>query len=89
MISYPYPSHLPTFERLLVDPEGNVWAGQRQYGSGGELNEFFVFGADGRHLGVVEVPADLWVFQVGTDFILGRVRDDLEVEYIHRYHIEK
>ena len=40
-------------------------------------DEFFVF------------AANLWVFQIGTDFILGRVRDDLGVEYIHRYHIEK
>ena len=99
----PYPSHLPTFFQLLVDPEGNLWAGQRRYGavaSAGDgtvdddsqpsdMNEFFVFGADGRHLGVVELAAGLRVFQIGADFILGTVTDDLGVGYVHRYGIEK
>ena len=109
LLAGPYPSHLPTFFQLLVDPEGNLWAGQRQYGTGdagagdgtvddgtvdddsqpSDMNEFFVFGADGRHLGVVELAADLRVFQIGADFILGTVTDDLGVGYVHRYGIEK
>ena len=104
LLAGPYPSHLPTFFQLLVDPEGNLWAGQRPYGTGdagagdgtvdddsqpSEMNEFFVFGADGRHLGVVELAADLRVFQVGADFILGTVTDDLGVGYVHVYRIEK
>ncbi len=104
LLAGPYPSHLPTFFQLLVDPEGNVWAGQRRYGTGdagvddgtvdddsqpSDMNEFFVFGADGRHLGVVELTADLRVFQIGADFILGTVTDDLGVSYVHRYRIEK
>lgn len=99
LLAGPYPSHLPTFFQLLVDPEGNLWAGQRPYGAGGagtsdddqasEMNEFFVFGADGRHLGVVELATDLQVFQIGTDFILGTLRDELGVGYVHVYRIEK
>lgn len=99
LLAGPYPSHLPTFFQLLVDPEGNLWAGQRRYGSGGAgtgdgaqpsaVNEFFVFGADGQHLGVVELAADLQVFQIGADFILGTVTDDLGVGYVHVYGIEK
>ncbi len=94
MLEQPYPSHLPTFYKLLVDPEGNLWAVQRNYGvrdDGGapDMFEYFVFGPDGRHLGVVEVPANLQVFQIGTDFILGRVTDELDVHYVHRYEIMK
>lgn len=105
----PHPSLLPTFFQLLVDPEGNLWAGQRPYGTradgrgadtraadtrgagspASDMNEFFVFGADGRHLGVVELPADLRVFQIGADFVLGTVTDDLGVGYVHLYRIEK
>ena len=56
-LSAPYPSHLPTFEWLHVDAEGNIWAGQESQAAGddgneSDMNEFFVFGADGRHLGV-------------------------------------
>ena len=53
------------------------------------MNDFHVFGPDGRYLGIVEVPASLRVFQIGVDFILGMVRDDLGVQYIHRYRIDK
>ena len=88
-LSAPYPSHLPTFEWLHVDPGGNVWAGQEPHDQGDDMNDFHVFGPDGRYLGVVEVPASLRVFQIGVDFILGMVRDDLGVQYIHRYRIDK
>jgi len=104
LLAGPYPSHLPTFFQLIVDPEGNLWAGQRRYGTDADgrgddtaddgaqpsaMNEFFVFGADGRHLGVVELVADLQVFQIGADFILGTLRDELGVGYVHVYRIEK
>ena len=89
LLSAPYPSHLPTFEWLHVDPEGNTWAGQKRYGEDGDMNEFFVFGADGRHLGVVAVPAHLTVLQVGADFILAHVADDLGVHQIRLHRIEK
>ena len=93
-LSAPYPSHLPTFQGLHVDPEGTVWALQRPYrtADGGEetaMNEFFVFHADGRHLGVVELPAKLRVLQIGTDFILAAVSDDLGVNFVHLHRIEK
>ena len=89
MLAPPYPSHLPTFFQLRVDPEGNLWARQNQYGTDDETSDYFVFGADGGHLGVVELPTDLQVFQIGTDFILGSVRGDLDVAYVHLYAIEK
>lgn len=88
-LSIPYPPHLPTFESLHVDPEGNIWARQERYGAADDTDEFFVFAADGRYLGIVEVPANLWVFQIGSDFILAQFRDELDVVYVHLYRIEK
>ena len=89
-----YPSHLPAFFPLVVDAEGSIWAGHRAFGAaangrGFDRNEFFVFRSDGRHLGVVELPLNVWAFQIGADFILGRASDDLGVEYVHLYRIEK
>ena len=93
-LSKPWPAHLPAFEWLHADSEGNVWAGQRRYGADGGpaaagAHEFFIFGADGRHLGVIELPANLEIYQIGPDFILGRVWDELDVDYVHLYRIEK
>ena len=93
-LSVSYPSHLPTSEWLRADSEGNVWARQEKYGAAAgvadpEMSEFFIFGADGRHLGVVELPANLEVYQIGADFLLAKMRDDLDVDYVHLYRIEK
>ena len=89
-LAVPYPDHLPAFEWLHADADGNVWARQRRYGAdAGGPYEFFVFGADGRHLGPIQLPAGLEVYQIGADFVLGKVRDDLDVDYVHLYRIEK
>ena len=87
-LSKPYPAHLPAFERLHADSEGNLWARQRRYGAedgmaGAAVYEFFVFAADGRHLGTIELPANLEIYQIGADFILGRVRDELDIDSVH------
>jgi hypothetical protein len=79
---------------LHADAEGNVWARHRRYGAddgtaGAGAYEYFVFGAGGRHLGTIELPAGLEVYQIGTDFVLGKVRDELGVDYVQLYRIEK
>lgn len=88
-LSASYPPHLPTFESLYVDPEGNIWAGQRRYGPSDNMTDFFVFAKDGRYLGIVEMPAKLSVLQIGSDFILAQLSDDLDVHYVHLYRIGK
>ena len=93
VLAAPYPSHLPTFFALHVDSEGNVWARQSPYSTGDDeaspVSELFVFDSVGRHLGVVEVPRNFRVFQIGADFMLGAVTDDLGVGYVHIYPIGK
>ncbi len=93
-LSVPYPTHLPAFEWLHADAEGNVWARHRRYGAddataSAGAYEYIVFGADGRHLGTIELPAGLEVYQIGPDFVLGKVRDELGVDYVQLYGIEK
>jgi len=41
---------------------------------------WLVFDPAGRLLGEVEMPAGLEVFEIGEDYVLGLVRDDLDVE---------
>ena len=93
-LAVPYPSHLPAFDRLHADAEGNVWARQQRFGAedgiaGATTHEFFVFGADGRFLGMIDVPEGIEVYQIGTGFLLGKVSDELDVDRVHLYRIEK
>jgi hypothetical protein len=48
-----------------------------------------VFDPEGRYLGDLTVPAGFNVFEIGPDVIIGRWTDDLDVEYVRLYRIEK
>jgi len=48
-----------------------------------------VFDPDGRFLGSVTLPARFTSYQIGSDFILGRWEDELEVEYVEVYDLLK
>ena len=48
-----------------------------------------VIDAEGRWLGMVEMPPRVRVVQIGGDFVLGRHHDELNVERIHLYSLTK
>ena len=48
-----------------------------------------VFRPDGVYLGTVKLPRDLRVTEIGADYVLGLVRDDLDVEYVHMYGLDR
>jgi len=80
----PWKREIPTFDELMVDDEGFVWA--RFYSiDPGVSRQWVVFGHDGRALGTVEVPAELRVEQFGDGFVLGLWSDSLGVEYVRRH----
>jgi hypothetical protein len=43
----------------------------------------------GRFLGTVQTPFRVEVFQIGPDFLIGRARDDDEVEQVRVYRLSK
>ena len=40
-------------------------------------------------LGFVETPAGLEILQIDENFILGRVKDEFEVEYVQVWPLER
>jgi hypothetical protein len=48
-----------------------------------------VFDATGHYLGVVETPEGGRIFQIGDDYLLGMWREDLDVEQVRLFTIEK
>lgn len=79
---------LPAFDQLLVDSEGNLWV--RDVRPDKEKpNTWSVFDTEGRWLGTVQTPAELRVQQIGPDWVLGTAKDDLDVEHVRLYRIEK
>lgn len=79
-----YPRTIPGFQRLLTDPTGRIWA-QHQLIAPQIPLQWSVFDPAGKMLGVVAVPVGFRVFEVGSDYILGRLRDAKGQAHIQLY----
>lgn len=88
--SFTLAEHFPAFSTVLADEAGHLWV--REYDLPREEDPvplWTVFDPEGRVLGFVETPKGLDVLQIGEDFILGRVRDEFEVEYVQVWPLER
>ena len=74
----PFPERMPMYRRLLVDAQRNLWA-ERFRPSWEEGSSWYVFDEQGAWLGEVATPPGLHIFEIGTDYVLGRRRDALDV----------
>lgn len=83
----PFPETMPAYERLIVDDEGSVWVEDYRR-PGDEQPRWTVFDSAGVMLGEVETPPEFQVFQIGSDFVLGRWTDDLDVEHVQLYKLK-
>jgi hypothetical protein len=81
-----FPKKVPAFQRILVDPSGRIWAQDYLRANHVPLS-WTVFDARGKMLGVVRVPVGFRVFEVGDDYILGRLRDAKGQAHIQLYRL--
>jgi hypothetical protein len=72
-----YPDLLPAYGDVLVDADGNLWVGDYHL-DWQATRRWTVFDRAHRMLGTVEVPGSFTMLQVGDDFVLGRVQDEIE-----------
>jgi len=82
------PEAVPAFQALLVDRLGWIWA-ELFRADEGQPSAWLVFDERGRARGVVELPKELEVHEIGEDYILGRWTDELGVEYVRRHVLER
>ncbi len=91
---------LPAYGRLHVDAVGNLWAQvpirPRDFPPNTRLNdtndkpqEWSVFDRAGRWLGQVQTPAKFLVFDIGSDYLIGIWRDELDVEHVRVHPLIK
>ncbi len=86
----PLAKTLPAFHSALADAAGHLWV--REYDIPGERSRgplWTVFDPGGRVLGFVETPRRFRVLEIGVDYILGRAVDDLGVESIQLWPLER
>ncbi len=93
--SMPLPETMPAFgagtdtdPSILLDDSGNLWI--REYSRPGDDRErWTVFDARGRLQGTLRLPDGLRPLHIGTDFIVGVAKDDLDVERVLLYELIK
>lgn len=84
----PFPETMPAYSQLSTDEDGNLWV--RDYTPiGHELATWSVFNAAGELIATLSMPARLGVDQIGRSFVLGRWRDDQDVEHVVMYRLIK
>jgi hypothetical protein len=84
----PYPEEMPAYGPLRVDEEGNLWVAE-YLPLGNEQPSWRVFDTRHRHIANVGMPVGFTPYQIGTDYVLGRWLDDLEVEHVQMYELIK
>jgi hypothetical protein len=82
-----FPKTLPAFTALKLEPNGRVWV--REYGDTAQVQHWDSFDRSGRLLGAVDFPAGIEVLEVGADYVLGRFRDQDDVESVRLYRFTR
>ena len=73
----------PAFAGTVGDALGHLWVAEfERPGEEYDGTLWTVFDREGRVLGLVETPEGLTVFEIGEDYILAKMTDDLGVEYV-------
>ena len=81
----------PAFEEIVTDLAGYLWVREyRMFDMFGEGDVVWtVFDPEGRIEGLVETPPGLEVFEIGEDYVLGLVEDELGVEYVQLWSLDR
>lgn len=88
--SVPVAERMPAFTSVVVDRLHHLWV--EEYELPGEERPgslWTVFDPEGRVLGFVETPEGLEIFEILEDYILGRSLDELDVEQVQVWPLER
>jgi hypothetical protein len=76
------------FDAMEVDAVGHLWV-RRTPMPGDELRQWDVLDAEGRYVARAVIPAGFRVREIGANYVLGIRRDELGVEQVALFRIQK
>ena len=86
----PLVESFPAFRVLLTDDLDHLWVREATLpGMERPAPLWTVFDTEGRALGFIETPADLTILEIGSDYLLGQTTDDLGVETVQVWPLER
>ena len=84
----PLPRQIPAVESILVDAMDHVWVARFRLPWISE-RVWHVLAPDGEWVGNISTPADVTVFEIGEDYLLGKHSDELGVERVVLYSLNR
>jgi hypothetical protein len=84
----PRASFVPSYGGALVDAVGNLWVAEYAP-AGADHSRWTVFDTSAALLGTVVFPPGLTVYEIGSDYVLGRQRNEWDVERVVVYSLMK
>jgi hypothetical protein len=86
-LNRPAADSLPAYGTIQVDLAGNIWV--QEYALSWKAPGWSVFDPDGAYLGDVTGMDDFRVTDIGVDYVLGVMTDELDVERVLLYGLVK
>jgi hypothetical protein len=77
---------VPAYGEISNGTDGNLWVADFDDPTD-PPGRWTVYDPEGRVLARIVLPETFELYDAGTDWVLGRERDDLEVEYVRLYRI--
>jgi hypothetical protein len=73
---------MPVLAAAVPDPRGNLWVQEYRPLAEDGPETWSIFDAEGRLLGRVDTPEGLTLRQIGEDFVVGTLTDELGIEHV-------
>lgn len=88
--SMPVAAHFPAFTSIITDALGHLWVEEYEFpGEERPGSLWTVFDSEGQVLGFVETPEVLQILEIGEDYVLTWNRDELDVEYVQSWPLDR
>ena len=81
---------IPAYASIVVDELDHLWVEEYEVpGARRPGVQWTVFDPEGRVLGYMETPEGLVIHEIGEDYLLGHTYDELHVEYVQLWALER
>src|SRR5690606_34356458 len=84
-----FSGNYPAYTMVRADTDGHIWVREYQGSPDASTEQWTVLSPDGEWLGTVEAPRTVSVAELGPDYMLALVRDDLGLENVRMYRLRR
>lgn len=84
----PFPRTVPHYGFIRVDALGHLWVRDPSL-PGESIPRYAVFAPGGQLLGTLALPDRAFPLEIGADYVLGRVTDEMDVESVALYPLQR